>query len=56
MSKNSGRKHNVMLDELEYKKSDCGLYAVLPFSQLKTSPSMRGDNRRAVFKLKNLGY
>lgn len=49
--RNTGRKYNVMSDELGFKKTDGGLYCILPFALLKESPTMKGENRRACFKM-----
>lgn len=43
---NTGRKANVLMDELGYSKNDSGLYCILPFANLEG----QGDKRRAAFK------
>lgn len=43
---NTGRKANVLMDELGYSKNDAGLYCILPFANLEG----KGDKRRAAFK------
>jgi hypothetical protein len=43
---NTGRKANVLMDELGYSRTDSGLYCILPFANLEG----KGDKRQACFK------
>ena len=47
----TGRKVNVLMDELGYSKTTGGLYCIYPFANLKESPTMKGDDRKGCFKL-----
>lgn len=47
----TGRKKNVLMDDMGYKKTDGGLYCILPFANLNENAEMKGDERMGAFKL-----